>query len=49
MLARCQEKVHSTGQEASDLFEHQVSRLGEAHYLLLLWSAKGRVYRGSIT
>ena len=26
--------------DSSDLFESQVSRLGEAHYLVLLWSAK---------
>ncbi|MFA6929802.1 MAG: hypothetical protein WCT05_05700 [Lentisphaeria bacterium] len=34
-------KVQMTSNESSELFESQVGRLGEAHYLLLLWSAKG--------
>jgi len=33
-------KAQTTGQELTDLFESQVGRLGEAHYLVLLWSAK---------
>ncbi len=33
-------KAQSLSRDFSDLFESQVSGLGEAHYLLLLWSAK---------
>ncbi|NLZ64759.1 MAG: hypothetical protein GX902_13235 [Lentisphaerae bacterium] len=43
------EKLSS--QESKELFEAQVSRLGEAHYLVLLWSAKseGKALKYNLT